>query len=87
MLVDVAQPTLASPPRSVSPARRGVRFSRAQDTPPLLPREGGARLGDYSRGELLGLLLAAAKTDDPKRWAHWQEIGDALLAEKGDATG
>lgn len=29
--------------------------------------------------------LAAAKTEDSQRWAHWQEIGDALLAEKGDA--
>ena len=38
------------------------------------------------RGELLGLLLAAAKTEDPQRWAHWKEAGDALLAEKGDAV-
>ncbi|HRD68319.1 MAG TPA: conjugal transfer protein TraD [Candidatus Competibacter sp.] len=45
-----------------------------------------AGLAHRSRGELLGLLLAAAKTDDPNRWAHWQEIGDALLAEKGDAV-
>lgn len=46
-----------------------------------------AGLEHRGRGELLGLLLAAAKTEDPKRWAHWQEIGDALLAEKGDAAG
>lgn len=45
-----------------------------------------AGLAHRGRGELLGLLLAAAKTDDPQRWAHWQEIGDALLAEKGDAA-
>ena len=45
-----------------------------------------AGLEHRSRGELLGLLLAAAKTDDPQRWAHWQEAGDALLAEKGDAV-
>jgi hypothetical protein len=38
-----------------------------------------------SRGELLGLLLAAAKTEDPQRWAAWKQAGDALLAEKGDA--
>ena len=45
-----------------------------------------ADLAHRSRGELLGLLLAAAKTDDPQRWAHWKEAGDALLAEKGDAV-
>lgn len=45
-----------------------------------------AGLEQRSRGELLGLLLAAAKTDDPQRWAHWKEAGDALLAEKGDAV-
>jgi hypothetical protein len=39
-----------------------------------------------SRGELLGLLLAAAKTEDPQRWAAWKQAGDALLAEKGDAA-
>ncbi len=44
-----------------------------------------AGLAHRSRGELLGLLLAAAKTEDPNRWAHWKEVGDALLAEKGDA--
>ena len=44
-----------------------------------------AGLAHHSRGELLGLLLAAAKTEDPGRWAHWKEVGDALLAEKGDA--
>ena len=44
-----------------------------------------AGLEHHSRGELLGLLLAAAQTDDPNRWAHWKEAGDALLAEKGDA--
>ena len=32
-----------------------------------------AGLEHHSRGELLGLLLAAAKTDDPQRWAHWKE--------------
>ncbi len=46
-----------------------------------------AGLAHRSRGELLGLLLAAAKTEDPHRWAHWKEAGDALLAEKGDAAG
>ena len=46
-----------------------------------------AGLAHRSRGELLGLLLAAAKTEDPQRWAHWKEAGEALLAEKGDAAG
>ena len=45
-----------------------------------------AGLEHRSRGELLGLLLAAAKTEDPQRWAAWKQAGDALLAEKGDAT-
>ena len=45
-----------------------------------------AGLAHRSRGELLGLLLAAAKTEDPSRWAHWKEAGEALLAEKGDAV-
>ena len=43
-----------------------------------------ARLENRSRGELLGLLLAAATTDDPQRWASWKAKGDALLAEKGE---
>ena len=43
-----------------------------------------AGLENRSRGELLGLLLAAATTDDPQRWASWKAKGDALLAENGD---
>ena len=45
-----------------------------------------AGLAHRGRGELLGVLLAAAKTDDPQRWAHWKESGEALLAQKGDAA-
>ena len=41
-----------------------------------------AGLEHRSRGELLGLLLAASTTDDPQRWASWKVKGDALLAEK-----
>jgi hypothetical protein len=41
-----------------------------------------AGLEHRSRGELLGLLLAASNTDDPQRWATWKAKGDALLAEK-----
>ena len=41
-----------------------------------------AGLKQRSRGELLGLLLAASTTEDPQRWASWKARGDALLAEK-----
>ena len=43
-----------------------------------------AGLENRSRGELLGLLLAASTTEDPQRWASWKAKGDALLAEKGE---
>lgn len=45
-----------------------------------------AGLEHRSRGELLGLLLAAAKTADPHRWDTWKQAGDALLAQKGDTV-
>lgn len=41
-----------------------------------------AGLESRSRGEMLGLLLAAASTEDPQRWASWKAKGDALLASK-----
>ena len=41
-----------------------------------------AGLEHRSKGELLGLLLAAAGTTDDQRWASWKQRGDALLAEK-----
>lgn len=40
-----------------------------------------AGLENRSRGEMLGLLLAASSTDDPKKWESWKAKGDALLAE------
>lgn len=43
-----------------------------------------AGLENRSRGELLGLLLAASSTDDEQRWASWKLKGDALLAEKSE---
>ena len=43
-----------------------------------------AGLQNHSRGELLGLLLAAATTADPQRWESWKIKGDTLLAEKGE---
>jgi len=42
-----------------------------------------AGLENRSRGELLGLLLDAATTDDPQRWETWKIKGETLLAEKG----
>ena len=39
-----------------------------------------AGLAMRSKGELLGMLLAASTTDDPQRWAHWKTHGDTLLA-------
>jgi len=45
-----------------------------------------AGLEQRSRGELLGVLLAAAKTDDTQRWATWKQAGDALLAQKGETV-
>jgi len=45
-----------------------------------------AGLENRSRGELLGLLLEAATTDDPQQWEKWKIKGDALLAEKGETT-
>jgi hypothetical protein len=45
-----------------------------------------AGLSASSRGELLGVLLAAAKTEDPHRWAAWKQAGEALLAERGEAV-
>ncbi len=45
-----------------------------------------AGLEQRSRGELLGLLLAAAKTEDTNRWAAWKQAGDTLLAEKEEAV-
>lgn len=41
-----------------------------------------AGLEGRSRGEMLGLLLAAASTEDPQRWASWKAKGDSLLASK-----
>lgn len=41
-----------------------------------------AGLQDRSRGELLGLLLAASRTTDPSHWASWKQAGDTLLSKK-----
>ena len=46
-----------------------------------------AGLEHRGRDELLGALLALAKTDDPTRWEHWQAAGKALLAQKSDTAG
>ena len=41
-----------------------------------------AGLEGRSRGEMLGLLLSAARVTDAANWAAWKAEGDALLAEK-----
>ncbi|HGS8738437.1 TPA: conjugal transfer protein TraD [Enterococcus faecalis] len=41
-----------------------------------------AGLENRDRGEVLGLLLAAANTEDPQRWASWKAKGDAVLQAK-----
>ena len=41
-----------------------------------------AGLDGRSRGEMLGLLLSAARVTDSANWAAWKAEGDALLAEK-----
>ena len=40
-----------------------------------------AGLETRSRGELLGILLAAATVNDPERRKNWKEKGEAKLAE------
>lgn len=45
-----------------------------------------AGLEHRSRGELLGLLMAGATTEDPSKWANWKTKGDSVLAEKGTAA-
>ena len=44
-----------------------------------------AGLEGRSRGEMLGLLLSAARVTDSANWAAWKAEGDALLAEKSEA--
>ena len=85
-----AQARLAAAKLIQSSKRRSVKEERKARAHRLI-QQGVlfdlAGLESRSRGELLGLLLAAAKTDDPNRWAHWKEAGEALLTEKGDAAG
>jgi hypothetical protein len=44
-----------------------------------------AGLEGRSRGEMLGLLLSAARVTDSANWAAWRDEGNALLAEKSEA--
>ena len=85
-----AQARLAAAKLIQSSKRRSVKEERKARAHRLI-QQGVlfdlAGLEHRSRGELLGLLLAAAKTEDPQRWAAWKQAGDALLAEKGDAAG
>ena len=43
-----------------------------------------AGLEARSRGEMLGLLLSAARVTDSANWAAWKADGDALLAERSE---
>ncbi len=45
-----------------------------------------AGLEGRSRGELLGMLLAAQAISDPHKWEAWKVRGDAALAEKEKAN-
>ena len=69
--------------RQSAKAERKARAHRLIQQGVLLDLAG---LESRSREELLGLLLAAAKTEDPQRWAAWKQAGEALLAEKGEAV-
>ncbi len=84
-----AQARLAAAKLIQSSKRRSVKAERKARAHRLI-QQGVlfdlAGLEHRSRGELLGLLLAAAKTEDPQRRAAWKQAGDALLAEKGDMT-
>ena len=84
-----AQARLAAAKLIQSSKRRSVKEERKARAHRLI-QQGVlfdlAGLEHRSRGELLGLLLAAAKTEDPQRWAAWKQAGEALLAEKGDAV-
>ena len=65
--------------RAASEADRKARNHRLI-TPGVLFDLAG--LEGRSRGEMLGLLLSAARVTDPANWAAWKAEGDALLAEK-----
>lgn len=63
--------------RAASHAERKARHHRLIQQGVLFDLAG---LSQRTRGELLGMLLAAAATEDPQRWATWKGKGDALLA-------
>ena len=46
-----------------------------------------AGLENRSRGELLGMLMAAANSTQPERWAIWKARGDELLAQREQRDG
>lgn len=69
---------LAAEKRTAGLAERKARNHRLIQQGVLFDLAG---LANRSRGELLGLLMAAASTEDAQRWANWKARGDALLAD------
>ena len=67
---------LAAEKRASTQADRKARNHRLMQQGVLFDLAG---LENRSRGELLGLLLAAATNEDAQRWATWKARGDALL--------
>ena len=68
---------LAAEKRSASQAERKARNHRLIQQGVLFNLAG---LANRSRGELLGVLMAAASTEDVQRWSAWKARGDALLS-------
>ena len=69
---------LAAEKRSAGQAERKARNHRLIQQGVLFDLAG---LANRSRGELLGLLIAAAATENETRWTVWKIRGDALLAD------
>lgn len=69
---------LAAEKRTAGQAERKARNHRLIQQGVLFDLAG---LANRSRGELLGLLMAASTTEDAQRWANWKARGDALLPE------
>jgi hypothetical protein len=46
-----------------------------------------AGLDGRTHGEILGVLLAVAREQNPEKWLTWRERGDAMLATRKDELG
>ena len=71
---------LAAEKRSAGQSERKARNHRLLQQGVLFDLAG---LSQRTRGELLGMLVAASATEDAQRWATWKVKGDALLAALG----